>query len=242
MIETVNTASTIWRTKVLTLFPEMFPGPLGVSLVGQGLTDGLWKLETVDIRASARDKHRTVDDTPFGGGPGMVMRPDVISDAIAAARAEAEDLPLVYTSPRGAPLTQAKVRALADGPGVIILCGRFEGLDERVLEAHDIDEISIGDFVLSGGEPAAIAMIDACVRLLPGVIGKAESLIEESFETGILEYPHYTRPQDWNGRLVPEVLTSGHHEKIRAWRQAEAERMTRERRPDLWSRYSGSTH
>ncbi len=242
MIETVNTASTIWRTKVLTLFPEMFPGPLGVSLVGQGLTDGLWALETVDIRASARDKHRTVDDAPFGGGPGMVMRPDVISDAITVARAEAEDLPLVYTSPRGAPLTQAKVRALADGPGVIILCGRFEGLDERVLEAHDIDEISIGDFVLSGGEPAAIAMIDACVRLLPGVIGKPESLVEESFETGILEYPHYTRPQDWNGRLVPEVLTSGHHQKIRAWRQAEAERMTRERRPDLWSRYSGSAH
>jgi len=239
---TVNTTSTTWRAKVLTLFPELFPGPLGISLVGQGLTDGLWALEALDIRASARDKHRTVDGAPFGGGPGMVMRPDVVSEAIEAARAKAKDLPLIYTSPRGAPLTQARVQKLAKGPGVIILCGRFEGLDERILETYNIDEISIGDFILSGGELAAIAMIDACVRLRPGIIGKTESLVEESFEAGILEYPHYTRPQDWNGRLVPEVLTSGHHEKIRAWRQAEAERTTRERRPDLWSRYSGSAY
>jgi tRNA (guanine37-N1)-methyltransferase len=213
----------------------MFPGPLGLSLAGKALQDDVWGLEIVDIRAFARDKHRAVDDAPFGGGPGMVMRPDVIDAAIAGAGGSG---PLVYLSPRGRLLDQARVRALASGPGVRLLCGRFEGVDERVLEAREIEEISLGDFVLSGGEPAAIALIDACVRMLPGVMGAAESLAEESFERGLLEYPHYTRPQEWHGRAVPEILLSGHHEKIRAWRQARAEETTRQRRPDLWQRYT----
>ncbi len=230
---------TTWRTVILTIFPEMFPGPLGLSLAGQGLRDGAWSLETVDIREFATDKHRSVDDAPFGGGPGMVMRPDVVDAAIREAKAKAPDLPLVYLSPRGKKLDQSRVRQLADGPGVCLLCGRFEGLDERVLDAHDIEEISIGDFVLSGGEPAAITLLDACVRLQDGVMGKADSLSEESFEGGLLEYPHYTRPQDWQGRVVPDVLTSGHHENIRAWRMAQAESITRERRPDLWAGYAG---
>jgi tRNA (guanine37-N1)-methyltransferase len=223
-----------WTAKILTIFPEMFPGPLGHSLAGRALAEGLWALETVDIRAYASDKHRTVDDAPFGGGPGMVMRPDVLDAAIEAAHTEG---PLIYLSPRGRLLDQARVQALAAARGVTVICGRFEGVDERVLEARAIEELSLGDFVLSGGEPVAICLIDACVRLLPGVMGRAESLAEESFETGLLEYPHYTRPQRWRGREVPEVLVSGHHERIRAWRLGQAERMTRERRPDLWARY-----
>jgi tRNA (guanine37-N1)-methyltransferase len=205
-----------------------------VSLAGKALRDAVWRLEIVDIRDFARDKHRSVDDAPFGGGPGMVMRPDVLDSAIAGT---AETGPLVYLSPRGRLLDQERVRALAAGPGVRVVCGRFEGVDERFLEARAVEEISLGDFVLSGGEPAAIALLDACVRVLPGVIGAAESLAEESFERGLLEYPHYTRPQEWQGRHVPDILVSGHHEKIRAWRLARAEETTRKRRPDLWNRY-----
>jgi tRNA (guanine37-N1)-methyltransferase len=225
---------TAWTATVLTIFPEMFPGPLGCSLAGKALADGIWKLETVDIRDFANDKHRSVDDSPFGGGPGMVMRPDVIDAAIAATRAPG---PLLCLSPRGHRLVQARVAALAAGPGVRLLCGRFEGIDQRVIDAHQIEELSLGDFVLSGGEPAAIALLDACIRLLPGVVGAAATLDEESFQHGLLEYPHYTRPQDWQGREVPEVLLSGHHENIRRWRTAQAETATRERRPDLWERY-----
>lgn len=231
---------TTWKAKVLTLFPEMFPGTLGLSLAGQGLKDGAWTLEAVDIRDFAPGKHRSVDDAPFGGGPGMVMRPDVVSDAIEAAAKTDPALAPVYLTPRGRPLDQARVRQLAEGPGVTLLCGRFEGLDERVLDAHAMEEISIGDFVLSGGEAAAIAVIDACVRLLPGIIGAPDSLAEESFEHGLLEYPQYTRPREWEGRAVPEVLVSGHHEKVRDWRQRQAEAITRERRPDLWARYAGN--
>jgi tRNA (guanine37-N1)-methyltransferase len=224
-----------WVATVLTIFPEMFPGPLGVSLAGKALGEGIWRLETVDIRDFARDKHRSVDDAPFGGGPGMVMRPDVVDAAIAGAGGCG---PLVYLSPRGRLLDQQRVRALAEGPGVRLLCGRFEGVDERVLEAREIEEVSLGDFVLSGGEPAAIALLDACVRVLPGVVGAAESLAEESFERGLLEYPHFTRPQVWQERTVPEDLLSGHHERIRTWRLARAEEITRRRRPDLWRRYA----
>jgi len=219
---------------VLTLFPEMFPGPLGQSLAGKALEQGLWRLEASDIRSFATDKHRTVDDTPFGGGPGMVMRPDVLDAAIAGAGGVG---PLILLSPRGCRLDQERVRALAVLPGVRLVCGRFEGVDERVLEAHVVEEVSLGDFVLSGGEPAAIAVIDACVRLLPGVVGCAETLTEESFAEGLLEYPQYTRPQIWRERAVPEVLVSGDHERIRVWRRTEAKRLTRERRPDLWARY-----
>ncbi len=223
-----------WTATVLTIFPEMFPGPLGHSLAGKALEDGIWRLETVDIRDFARDKHRSVDDAPFGGGPGMVMRPDVVDAAIASTAGLA---PLVCLSPRGRRLDQVRVAALAAGPGVRLLCGRFEGIDQRAIEARDIEELSLGDFVLSGGEPAAVALIDACVRLLPGVVGDEATLEEESFQGGLLEYPHYTRPQEWQGRAVPEVLLSGHHENIRRWRLAQAERVTRERRPDLWERY-----
>jgi len=223
-----------WTATALTLFPEMFPGPLGFSLAGEARNRGVWCLETVDIRRFARDKHRSVDDTPFGGGPGMVLRPDVVDAAIAGTQAPG---PLILLSPRGQPLSQGRVGELASGPGVRLLCGRFEGVDQRVIEAHRIEELSLGDFVLSGGEPAAIALIDACVRLLPGVVGKDASLEEESFTGGLLEYPHYTRPQDWQGMSVPEVLVSGHHEKVRQWRKAEAEAATRERRPDLWEQY-----
>jgi tRNA (guanine37-N1)-methyltransferase len=224
----------VWTAAVLTIFPEMFPGPLGHSLAGRALREGLWRLETVDIRDFARDKNRSVDDAPFGGGPGMVMRPDVVDAAIAATPLPA---PLLMLSPRGRPIDQARVRALAEGPGMRLLCGRFEGVDERVIEARAIEEICLGDFVLSGGEPAAIALIDACVRLLPGVVGDSEALREESFAEGLLEYPHYTRPQSWQGRAVPEVLLSGHHEEIRRWRRAQAETVTRQRRADLWERY-----
>jgi tRNA (guanine37-N1)-methyltransferase len=224
-----------WRATVLTIFPEMLPGPLAYSLAGKALKAGLWRLETVDIRDFARNKHRSVDDAPFGGGPGMVMRPDVLDAAIAGADAEGV---LLLLSPRGRRLDQQRVREFAAMPGMTLICGRFEGVDERVLEARAIEELSLGDFVLSGGEPAAIALIDACVRLLPGVLGCAETLAEESFAEGLLEYPQYTRPQSWQGRVVPEVLVSGDHRRIRAWRRAEAERLTRERRPDLWERYS----
>ena len=230
-----------WTAKIVTIFPEMFPGPLGHSLAGTALEKGIWALETVDIRDFASDKHRSVDDAPFGGGPGMVMRPDVVDAAVTYAkegrnaRANSPDLPFIYLTPRGRPLDQKRVAELAAGPGVILLCGRFEGVDQRVLEAQGAEEISLGDFVLSGGEPAALVMLDACLRLLPGVMGKDASLEEESFERGLLEYPHYTRPQEWQGRTVPEVLTSGHHEKIAAWRKSQAEEITRERRPDLWA-------
>ncbi len=232
-----------WTATVLSIFPDMFPGPLGYSLAGRALENGVWKLIAIDIRDFATDRHRSVDDAPFGGGPGMVMRPDVVDDALAAAfeRAPA-GAPAIYLTPRGRLLNQARVRELAAGPGVTLLCGRFEGVDQRVIEARNLEEISLGDFVLSGGEPAALTLIDACVRLLPGVVGEAGSLEEESFERDLLEYPHYTRPQVWQGRPVPEVLVSGHHEKIRAWRLAEAERITRERRPDLWARYQARTH
>ncbi len=226
-----------WTATVLTLFPEMFPGPLGASLSGKGLKDGKWALETVDIREFAHDKHRTVDDTPFGGGAGMVMRPDVVDAAIAEAAAKRPEATLIYLTPRGRLLDQAKVRELAAGKGVTLLCGRYEGVDQRVLEARDVQEISLGDFILSGGEAAAITLIDACVRLVPGVTGNKESLEEESFEMGLLEYPHYTRPQQWAGRDVPEVLLSGHHKKIKEWRERQSEEITKIRRPDLWDRH-----
>jgi tRNA (guanine37-N1)-methyltransferase len=231
---TVPDTARAWTVKVLTIFPEMFPGPLGVSLAGKALESGLWALETVDIRDFARNKHASVDDAPFGGGPGMVMRPDVVDAALEAAEPVSRR---IYLTPRGRRLDQALVRELADEPSIALLCGRFEGVDERVLEARAVDQVSLGDFVLSGGEPAALALIDACVRLLPGVIGKQESLAEESFERGLLEYPQYTRPELWQGRAVPETLLSGHHEKIRAWRREAAEKTTRERRPDLWERH-----
>ena len=223
-----------WTVVVLTLFPEMFPGPLAHSLAGRALLDGVWALETVDIRDFASDKHRSVDDAPFGGGAGMVMRPDVVDKAIGAAHKRG---PLIYLSPRGRPLSQARVADLAQAPGATLLCGRFEGVDQRVLEARDVEEVSLGDFVLSGGEPAALALIDAVVRLLPGVAGNQGSLLEESFASFLLEYPHYTRPQEWQGRVVPDILLSGHHAKIEAWRLRQAEQITRLRRPDLWARY-----
>lgn len=225
----------IWTAKVLTLFPEMFPGPLAHSLAGKALADEAWSLETVDIRDYATDRHGTVDDAPFGGGAGMVMRADVIDAAIEASTLT--DAPLVYLTPRGERLSQAHAAEFAAGLGVTLICGRYEGIDQRVLEARDVTEISLGDFVLSGGEPAALALIDACVRLLPGVMGTEASLDEESFTRGLLEYPHYTRPADWCGRKVPDVLLSGHHENICAWRTEQAEIATRDRRPDLWDRY-----
>jgi tRNA (guanine37-N1)-methyltransferase len=228
---------TPWTAQVLTIFPEMFPGPLGQSLAGKALEEGLWALDVLDIRDFARDKHRAVDDAPFGGGAGMVMRPDVIDAALQAAKAKDAAGPLIYLSPRGRLLSQEGVRTLAEGPGVTLLCGRYEGVDQRVLDAHGVAELSIGDYVLSGGEPAALVLIDAAVRLLPGVMGNEASPAEETFERGLLEYPHYTRPAEWQGRGVPEVLVSGHHEKVRRWRQAQAEEITKERRPDLWTRY-----
>ncbi|WP_207480120.1 tRNA (guanosine(37)-N1)-methyltransferase TrmD [Arenibaculum pallidiluteum] len=223
-----------WTAIVVTLFPEMFPGPLGHSLAGKALKDGVWALETVDIRAFARDKHRSVDDAPFGGGPGMVMRPDVLDAALDAAGPGRA----LYLSPRGRLLDQDLVRELAAEPAVTLLCGRYEGVDERVLEKRRLEEVSVGDYVLSGGEPAALVLMDAVVRLLPGVMGNEETAGEESFERGLLEYPHYTRPAEWEGRRVPEVLLSGHHEKVRAWRLEQAEGITRDRRPDLWTPYA----
>ena len=225
----------MWRASVLTIFPEMFPGPLGSSLAGKALTSGGWALDVVDIRSFATDKHRTVDDTPAGGGPGMVMKADVLGRAIDVAAAD--ERPRLLLSPRGSPLTQSRVEALSRGAGAVLICGRFEGIDERVIAGRGLEEVSIGDYVLSGGEIAAIALIDACVRLLPGVMGTAASGTEESFADGLLEYPHYTRPQVWEGQAIPEVLLSGDHAKIAAWRRAEAERLTKARRPDLWSAF-----
>ena len=222
----------MWRASVLTIFPEMFPGPLGVSLAGKALGAGLWSLEAVDIRDAATDKHRTVDDTPAGGGPGMVMKADVLAAALDAIPVDGR--PRLLMSARGAPLTQNRVAALAAGPGTVILCGRFEGVDERLISGRNLEEVSLGDFVLSGGEIAALALIDACVRLIPGVMGKEASAAEESFSQGLLEYPQYTRPAVWEGQAIPEVLTSGDHAKVAAWRRAEAERLTFQRRPDLW--------
>ena len=222
----------MWRATVLTIFPEMFPGPLAVSLAGKALAKGVWAFDAIDIREHTTDKHRTVDDTPAGGGPGMVMKADVLARAIDAA---GTGRPRLLMSARGAPLTQGRIAALAAGPGPVIVCGRFEGVDERVIAARELEEVSIGDFVLSGGEIAALALIDACVRLLPGVMGSQASGTEESFADGLLEYAQYTRPQLFEGRAIPEVLLSGDHGKIAAWRRAEAERLTRERRPDLWA-------
>jgi tRNA (guanine37-N1)-methyltransferase len=225
----------MWRAGVLTIFPDMFPGPLGVSLAGKARDAGLWALEPVDIRDFALDKHRMVDDTPAGGGPGMVMKADVIARAIDAVANDPR--PRLLMSPRGRPLTQQRIAGLAREPGVVIVCGRFEGVDERVIAGRRLEEVSVGDYVLSGGEVAAMVVIDACVRLLPGVMGKEASGAEESFADGLLEYPHFTRPPLWEGRPIPEVLTSGDHGKVAAWRQSEAERLTRERRPDLWAVY-----
>ena len=231
----------MWRASILTIFPEMFPGPLGASLAGKALAGGLWTLDAIDIRAHATDKHRSVDDTPAGGGPGMVMRPDVLARAVDAAAPAGDPRPRLVMSPRGVPLTQARVAALANGPGAVILCGRFEGIDERLIEGRGFEELSIGDYVLSGGEIAAFVLLDACVRLLPGVMGKEASGLEESFSQGLLEYPQYTRPQVWEGRSIPAVLTGGDHAKVAAWRRAEAERLTRARRPDLWTAHLAGT-
>jgi tRNA (guanine37-N1)-methyltransferase len=229
---TTASISAPWRATVLTLYPEMFPGPLGMSLAGKALAAGTWALGVSDIRNAATDKHRSVDDTPAGGGPGMVMRADILARAIDALDVDAAS-PRLLMSPRGLPLTQARVLELAAGPGPLIVCGRFEGVDQRVIEARALEEISVGDYVLSGGEIAAMALIDACVRLLPGVMGHAASGTEESFAEGLLEYPHFTRPQDFEGQTIPEVLTSGNHKEISAWRRAQAEQLTRQRRPDL---------
>jgi tRNA (guanine37-N1)-methyltransferase len=227
-----------WRATVLTIFPEMFPGPLGLSLAGKALAEGKWALDVVDIRNFATDKHRSVDDTPAGGGAGMVMRADIAAAAIDAARASMPpEAPTIYLSPRGYPFMQEQARELAGGPGVILLCGRFEGIDERVLQARNVEEISIGDYVLSGGELGAQVLIDAVVRLLPGVAGNEGSLAEESFAQDLLEYPHYTRPREWEGRAVPEVLLSGDHKAIAKWRREQAERLTKARRPDLWEKH-----
>ena len=225
---------------ILTLYPEMFPGPLGVSLAGRAREEGKWSLDLMQIREFAADKHRTVDDTPAGGGAGMVLRADVLGTAIDHAKALNPHSPILAMTPRGKPLSQARVRELSAGPGVIVLCGRFEGFDERIFAARSIEEVSVGDIVLSGGEPAALMVLDACIRLLPGVMGAASSGTEESFEAGLLEYPHYTRPLEWEGRTIPEVLRSGDHAKIAAWRKSQSEIDTRLRRPDLWERHEGA--
>lgn len=224
-----------WTAQVITLLPQAFPGVLGESLTGKALAEGRWSLRTIDLRTFGEGKHRNVDDTPAGGGAGMVLRPDVLGHALdEAALAARGRWPVIYLSPRGAPLTQAMARRLAAADGVTLLCGRFEGVDERVLEAYDIEEVSLGDFVMTGGEIAAMALIDATVRLLPGVLGNAASTEEESFSDGLLEHPQYTRPAEWRGRAIPEVLLSGNHAKIAAWRRAQSEAITQERRPDLW--------
>ena len=230
--------SNSWSATILTLFPDMFPGPIGASLAGKALKENIWSLDVRDIRDHGLGKHRNVDDTPSGGGPGMVMRADVAAAAIDAV--ERQDRPLIYLSPRGAPLTQARVRSMADGPGAILFCGRFEGLDQRVIEARQMEEISLGDFVLMGGEVAAMALIEATVRLLPGVLGDATSADDESFARHLLEYPQFTRPQDFAGRTIPDVLTGGNHLEISKWRQAQAEQATKARRPDLWALYEKS--
>jgi tRNA (guanine37-N1)-methyltransferase len=227
----------MWRASVLTIFPEMFPGPLALSLAGKARDAGIWSLDAVDIRAHATDRHRSVDDTPAGGGPGMVMKADVLARAIDSV---ADDRPRLLMSARGTPLTQARAAELAAGPGILLVCGRFEGVDERVIAARQLEEVSVGDYVLSGGEIAALALLDACVRILPGVMGTEASAAEESFAQGLLEYPQYTRPQLWEGRAIPDVLVSGDHAKVAAFRRAEAERLTRERRPDLWAKHVAS--
>ena len=224
----------MFRASVLTLFPGIFPGPLATSLAGRALERNLWSLQTVNVRDFATDRHRTVDDTPFGGGPGMVMRPDVLDAALTSV---ADDRPRVVLTPRGRPFTQADAHRHAAAPGIILLCGRYEGVDQRVIDAHALEEISIGDYVLSGGELPALVLLDAIIRLLPGVMGAPDSATEESFAEPLLEYPHYTRPADWQGRRVPDVLVSGNHAAVAAWRRAEAERITAERRPDLWAAY-----
>ncbi|TCP32866.1 tRNA (guanosine(37)-N1)-methyltransferase TrmD [Sphingomonas sp. BK235] len=226
-----------FRATILTLYPEMFPGPLGAALAGRALREGRWSCDPVNIRDFTEDRHRTVDDTPAGGGAGMVLRADIVARAVDA---HADGRPLIALTPRGAPLTQRRVRDLAAGPGAVLLCGRFEGFDERLFEARAIEQLSIGDYILSGGEMAALVLLDACVRLIPGVMGAASSGDEESFESGLLEYPHYTRPVEWEGRTIPEVLRSGDHARIAAWRQSQAEIDTRLRRPDLWERHEGA--
>ncbi len=228
----------MWRASVLTIFPDMFPGPLAQSLAGKALTSGVWSLDTVDIRAHATDKHRTVDDTPAGGGPGMVMKADVLARALDTVPHDTR--PRLLMSPRGTPLTQTRVAELAHGLGLVVICARFEGVDERLITARHLEEVSLGDFVLSGGEIAALALLDACVRLLPGVMGKEASAAEESFADGLLEYPQYTRPPVFEGEPIPEVLVSGDHGKVKAWRRAEAERLTAKRRPDLWAAYQAT--
>src|SRR5215468_8504235 len=232
---TTKVRKSMWRATVLTIFPELFPGPLGASLAGKANANGLWSLETLDIRDFTTDRHRSVDDTPAGGGPGMIMRADVLGRAIDAV--SDGERPRLLMSPRGQPLNQAWVRKLAHGSGVVAVCGRFEGVDERVIARRNLMEVSIGDYVLAGGELAAMVLIDACVRLIPGVMGKERSGAEESFSADLIEYPQFTRPQVWEGLAIPEVLTSGDHGKVEAWRRAEAERLTRERRPDLWAAY-----
>lgn len=229
-----------FATQILTLYPEMFPGPLGISLAGRALAEGKWSCVPIQIRDFTTDKHRSVDDTPAGGGAGMVMRADVLAAAVDNARVRQPDAPVIAMTPRGAPLTQSRIRQLASGSGVTILCGRFEGIDQRLFEARDIEQISIGDYILSGGEIGALVLLDACIRLLPGVMGAPSSGDEESFETGLLEYPHYTRPQMWEGRTIPEVLRSGDHAAVAAWRKSMAEADTRSRRPDLWERHEGA--
>jgi tRNA (guanine37-N1)-methyltransferase len=231
----------MWRASVLTIFPELFPGPLGASLAGRALGQKIWSCEAIDIRDFAADKHRSVDDTPAGGGPGMVMRADVLARAIDAAAPANDSRPRIVLTPRGKPLLQSRVRELAQAAGLVLVCGRFEGVDERVIERRALEEISIGDYVLSGGEIAALVLLDACVRLLPGVMGTEASHVEESFEAGLLEYPHYTKPQEFEGRPIPEVLNSGHHGKVAAWRREQAEKATRERRPDLWAKRKDET-
>lgn len=227
-----------WCAIVLTLYPKMFPGPLNSALTGRALNKGLWDIETVDIRKFATDKHASVDAPPAGGGPGMVMRSDIVAAAIDHSRTLIREIPTYCLSPRGKPFTQSVARILADGNGAIFLCGRFEGIDERVLDSRNVEELSVGDFLLSGGELAAMAVIDSVVRLLPGVVGSPDSLKEESFENGLLEYPQYTRPNNWEGMKIPEVLTSGHHRRVGQWRKEQSERITRERRPDLWEKYT----
>ena len=234
-----NSETLSFQAKVLTLFPEMFPGPLGASLIGKARREGLWGLETVDIRDFATDKHGTVDDTPFGGGAGMVVRPDVIDQALCKVHSRGQRL--VCLTPRGRLFNQRVARDLSESAGVTLVCGRYEGIDQRVIEKWDMDELSVGDFIISGGESAAIIVLDAVIRLLPGVVGCQESLVDESFETGLLEYPQYTRPMEWKNVLVPEILLSGHHKNIKDWRQCQSENITRERRPDLWQAYRDTT-
>lgn len=230
----------MFSASIITLFPEMFPGSLGHSLAGTALQNNLWALQTINPRDFATDKHKTVDDTPYGGGAGMVMKPDVIAAAVRAAKQQNPDVPVLYMSPRGKPLTQARVAELAAGKGVVILCGRYEGVDQRVIDAEQLEEVSIGDYVLGGGEVAALVVLEAVTRLLPGVIGNSETHSEESFSNNLLEYPHYTRPAEWEGQAVPDVLTSGNHAAIEKWRREQAEALTKLRRPDLWNEFTGT--